>query len=490
MESRDNTLDGCTACGCRVQGHLEPGEEGSWWIAFGLVTLDAQGDWAASDSSSRCGRGSFEQVRPSFERTIGTPYVILDFETTASVSAAGESDLETRSSLQKLSDLDPDGKPAYVSSARTRQLRFSEEATISLPLLLADSREKEAFGVHEVLLQLRATILKREPAASYGRISLSADVPGAEVLLEGGLVGRVVEGRPMLLKNVRVGTRAIRIRDFSGREVRRQVIVGPNKTAEVALEILDLSTEQSKDLVPLGENPQGYEEYWRVKDGALVVRIPAGEFLMGSPEGEGEAHERPQRRVYVSEFLIDKTEVTWRQFRKFNQATGAPLPEEPVWGTRDDYPAAFVLWQAAKDYCEWVGGRLPTEAEWEKAARGEDGRIYPWGDEWDPERCNSLVGGPHRPEAVGSFPGCVSPYGLLDLPGSISEWCADWYEETYYTESPSRDPKGPTSGSLRVVRGAAWMGQHSWLRAAYRFKSVPSSPHANRGFRCAQEVPE
>ena len=211
---------------------------------------------------------------------------------------------------------------------------------------------------------------------------------------------------------------------------------------------------------------------------------------MGSPEGEGEADERPQHRVYVSEFLIDKTEVTWRQFRKFANAKGTSISRTPVWGTSDDYPAAFILWEEAKGYCEWAGGRLPTEAEWEKAARGTDGRKYPWGDEWDAKRCNAISGGLHQPESVGSYPNCLSPYGVLDMAGSMKEWCADRYGETYYAESSSRDPEGPTSGRLRVMRGGGWMSQPMWLRAAYRFKRSPSSRNHDHGFRCAQDPPE
>ena len=244
------------------------------------------------------------------------------------------------------------------------------------------------------------------------------------------------------------------------------------------------------DLIAVGSNPQGRAEYWRVKDGQLMVEIPAGEFPMGSPDEQGQPDERPQHRVYTSAFLIDKTEVTWRQLRKFTDASGSQLPREPVWGSRDDYPAAFVLWGEAEAYCEWAGGRLPTEAEWEKAARGEDGNVYPWGNQWDSRRCNSISGGLHQPESVGSYPGCVSPYGVLDMSGSMWEWCADRYGESYYAEGVSQDPKGPSSGRLRVKRGGAWMSQPSWVRTAYRAKGSPTSRNADHGFRCAQDAPE
>jgi formylglycine-generating enzyme required for sulfatase activity len=333
-------------------------------------------------------------------------------------------------------------------------------------------------------------------------------MPGAAVLLEGVRVGRIAQDRPLLLENVPAGRREIRVVDYSGREARRDVDVPAGDALDVELDVLELTSPGSASaLVSIGENPQGFAEYWRPQDAVIAVEIPAGEFSMGSPDGEGAPDERPQRRVYSSAFLIDKTEVTWRQFRIYAKATGASLPPTPVSGTDDDYPIAFILWQEATDYCEWVGARLPTEAEWEKAARGTDGRSYAWGNAWDPNRCNSISGGMHRPEAVGSYPDCLSPYGVLDMSGSMWEWCSDRYGESYYSETetqaepkteavagnaavPVRDPQGPTSGRLRVKRGGAWMTQPTWLRVAFRAKASPTSRNLDHGFRCAQDAPE
>jgi formylglycine-generating enzyme required for sulfatase activity len=222
-----------------------------------------------------------------------------------------------------------------------------------------------------------------------------------------------------------------------------------------------------------------------------VVKVPAGEFLMGSAEGEpaGEPAERPQHRVFVAEFLMDKTEVTWRQFREFAAATGAKLPPAPIWGTPGDYAAGNVLFDEAKAYCAWVGGRLPTEAEWEKAARGTDGRTYPWGNEFDPDRCHSLAGAPHRPEPVGSFPGCVSPYGLLDMAGGVSEWSADWYASGY-PAGPTSDPRGPATGTVRVLRGGSWVNMFPSLRTTNRQKGEPQWRNVHHGFRCVQDMPK
>jgi formylglycine-generating enzyme required for sulfatase activity len=241
-------------------------------------------------------------------------------------------------------------------------------------------------------------------------------------------------------------------------------------------------------LVPIGKNPQGHDEYWRTRDGAVMVKVPSGEFTMGSAPDEGEPAQRPQRRPYISEFMIDKTEVTWRQFRRYAKATGAGLPPTPLWGALEDYPVTSVLFAEAKAYCEWVGGRLPTESEWEKAARGTDGRKYTWGNQWDSDRCNSIDGGPHRPAAVGNFPGCVSPYGVVDMAGSLWEWTTDWYADGY-PEVSEQDPKGPGHGTHRVVRGGSWLWSRFFLYAAYRHKIEPGWRDVHNGFRCARSVP-
>jgi formylglycine-generating enzyme required for sulfatase activity len=490
LDVEENRKDGCTSCGCRTNGALEPTTGSDWWIAFGAVAADPETGWRAVDRSSRCGSGSFEAVGGALRETIGEPHLVVDLETQASLSPTGGGELRMHARIRRLSELDENGRPVYAESQQTRLLAFEDEGSSTFPLLIADPREAESFGVHDVLLRVRATLLGDEPAASYGSLSVSADVPGAEVLLDGGFVGRIAAGEPTLLANVRAGTREVRVRDFSGREASQSVVVEPGSPAQVSLQVLDLGDDGAGDLVPIGRNPQGYEEYWRKKDAAMMVRVPAGEFLMGSPDDQGAANERPQHRVQLSEFLIDKTEVTWRQFKSYAAATGAQLPREPVSGSRSDYPVSFVLWEDARGYCEWVGARLPSEAEWEKAARGSEGGIYPWGDVWDPGRCNSIRGGRHQPESAGSLPGCVSPYGLLDMAGSMWEWCADWWGEHVYQERASaatvRDPQGPSSGDRRVLRGGAWMSLPSLLRAAYRRGRLPSSANVDHGFRCAR----
>jgi formylglycine-generating enzyme required for sulfatase activity len=265
------------------------------------------------------------------------------------------------------------------------------------------------------------------------------------------------------------------------------VIVREGGTAEVVLTVLDLdsASEIKQNLIPIGKNSQGYDEFWRGKDAAPMVRIPGGEFLLGSDAGQGEANEQPQRKVGVPGFLIDKHEVTWRQFRQYVEETGSKMPRIPVWGMPDHLPVSFVLWEDAKGYCEWVGGRLPTETEWEKAARGTDGRKYPWGSDWDPELCNSISGGTHSPENVGHFSECQSPYGVLDMAGSVWEWCEEGYEGS---QEDLAKVLGKTPGGRRIIRGGAWMSQPWWLRSAYRPRVPATTAKADQGFRCA--VPE
>jgi formylglycine-generating enzyme required for sulfatase activity len=193
----------------------------------------------------------------------------------------------------------------------------------------------------------------------------------------------------------------------------------------------------------------------RAIDGMVMVHVPAGEFLMGSDESAFPP-ERPAHLVTLDEYWIDRTEVTNAQYRLCVEAgvCAEPKPWEDANLNTDDQPA-LVLWEAARTYCEWAGGRLPTEAEWEKAARGTDGRLWPWGQEFEPGRAN-LSGdedGYGYTAPVGSFPDGASPYGLQDMAGNAAEWVADWYDPEYYTHSPAQNPPGPAGGEQKLVRG-------------------------------------
>ncbi len=484
-EAVANTFDGSVRSECTVQDEVGTGQKHETWIAFGKVKPQGQQSWEATSTSARCGGGSFDKANTLSGRGIGIPYLIIDIEALPTSDSPGKVNLQTTLMVRKLSAFDEYSQPIYTNTQQEIRSTPKTGESVIVPLFSADTHEQEVFNIRELFLQLDARVLGQK-RATYGAISVTTDAPSLDIILDGGPVGRTGEEGPTVLRNIVVGKHELRVRDFSGRTTRSQVIVKKDQTAKVVLKLLNLpSSRTPKALVPIGKNLQGYEEYWRTRDKAVVVQIPAGEFLMGSSENEGEPAERPQRQVYVSAFLMDKTEVTWRQFRKFSTATDFPLPPIPLWGTPSDYAASNLLFAEAQAYCEWVGRRLPTEAEWEKAARDTDVREYPWGNEWDLDRCHSQDGAPHRPEDVGSFLGCLSPYGLLDMAGGVWEWSADWYADGY-ADGPARDPHGAETGDRRVLRGGAWHSMATWLRTAYRYGNAPDWRSPHNGIRCVQ----
>jgi serine/threonine-protein kinase len=223
-----------------------------------------------------------------------------------------------------------------------------------------------------------------------------------------------------------------------------------------------------------------------VKDGMTMVSVPAGEFLMGSADSDSEADsdEKPQHKVYLDAFWIDQTEVTKDQYQKCVDAGKCAAPGCSGTG-KGDHPVVCVSWQDATNYCGWAGRRLPTEAEWEKAARGTDGRKYPWGNEAPNDKLLNYNRSVGNTSAVGSYPSGASPYGALDMAGNVWEWTADWYNETYYQSGSTQNPQGPASGSSRVLRSGSWLTTQWGVRAAARNKNDPGLRVDLVGFRCA-----
>ncbi len=231
-------------------------------------------------------------------------------------------------------------------------------------------------------------------------------------------------------------------------------------------------------------------------DGLEMLYVPAGPFLMGSAGGYPD--EQPEHTVDLSAFWIDRTEVTNGAYGLCVQAGACKPPSRKSSNGIDNYfgnpdyaafPVIFVSWTAADTYCAWMGGRLPPEAEWEKAARGTDGRVYPWGDA--PPDATRANFGDNKWDvvAVGQYPAGASPYGLLDMAGNVWEWTGDWYGLDYYKQSPASNPSGPDTGTRRVLRGGSWNFDTPGLRTTYRLSKAPDFVYADTGFRCVLPAP-
>lgn len=337
-----------------------------------------------------------------------------------------------------------------------------------------------------------------------GTLTIVTDLDGASISID----GQRAEGKtPLTIDKVPAGPHTLAL-EYRGVKIERNIVLNPGQTLKV---------EQSFTR-ELATKP--------VVDGVEMVRIPAGPFLMGSDLSDPNINNaRPRHEVYLDEFFVDKTEVTNGQFKRFVDATayrttaqqkGASYGWTPdkgwYWGlfggaswqspygpnttSEPTFPAIHVAWSDAEAYCRWAGKRLPTEAEWEKAARGADERRFPWGDTPDRSRFHWVGSEAMRKftetrvksgvAPVGSYPSGASPYGVLDLAGNVAEWIQDWFAQDYYSRSPTRNPVGPDTGELRVVRGGSWSESSLYLRAYYRSARRPHETDDRIGFRCAR----
>jgi formylglycine-generating enzyme required for sulfatase activity len=235
-------------------------------------------------------------------------------------------------------------------------------------------------------------------------------------------------------------------------------------------------------------HPDISEDYW--------VEIPAGEFAMGSLASDpyAQEHEIPQHKVFLSTYQIGRYEITNSEYAQCVRAGVCYHPDKELINNPEeaDFPVVFVNWNDANNFCKWIGGRLPTEAEWEKAARGSDGRLYPWGNE-EPN-CNLANYGAcdRETKPVGQFSNEPAPYVIYDLAGNVWEWVSDWYDSEYYSISPYENPQGPSEAPpRRVLRGSAWVNSDiTALRSAHRHRLHPYSAFESTGFRCARDVPQ
>lgn len=227
-----------------------------------------------------------------------------------------------------------------------------------------------------------------------------------------------------------------------------------------------------------------------------MVMIPAGPFIRGTESGGFD--ERPQRTIHLDAFSIDRHEVTNHQYQQFVLATGHRKPGLPARYAKSggkmkgtNQPVVYVSWDDAAEYCRWKGKRLPTEAEWEKAMRGSDGRLWPWGNKEQADGANwaRVDDGYEVSAPVGRFQTDKSPYGVMDGAGNVIEWVDDWYDEIYYKKAPEQNPPSPEYGTYRVLRGGSYTTTGGDVRITSRSKMMPDFRDETIGFRCARSEP-
>ena len=384
--------------------------------------------------------------------------------------------------------------------------------------VFAESNKKQLPQYGNLSGEGQFVFLKSGP--THGSLAVTAKIPGVEVWLGDRKIGDTTAGGTLLVPDLPAGSYRLKARKAGHPDWERTVDVVADQRVELAIVIEEL----------------GLPKEIKSEDGAEMVLIPEGEFWMGNtPEGlaafrsyctrfpkvpscKNGAYERdelPRRLVTLDAFYIDRFEVTNALFEKFVKVTGHQTvaerrrnggvwieknrgwqqeqtagatwrsPNGPGSPAQPTHPVMQVAWHDAAAYCRWAGKRLPTEAEWEKAARGPDGRRYPWGDAWDPTRANGglTVKGT---TPVGTYPQGASPYGVHDMAGNVWEWIADWYDEGYYKRAPTRNPLGPEIGEFRVARGGAWINEAAGLETTHRHSIGPGHPVNTLGFRCAK----
>ena len=392
----------------------------------------------------------------------------------------------------------------HIHDAPPRLARYGEEVPEELEAvharLMAKDPLKRPAGAAEAAGELRAALgfsasvtavnipslpppLPRPTPRSRGtgrKISVAAPASGASPVrwVAAGALAALVLAAPLFWL-------ALRSRNDISMHIELQNQESGSKASDWAI------------LRALAPDATGRERWLSAVDEAEMVRVPAGTFVRGTLEMGKDA--RPVRKLTLSGFYIDRFEVTNQLYDKFCRKTGHAPPErhagEQAVLDRSDHPVVGVTWQDAADYARWAGKRLPTEAEWEKAARGPDGRRFPWGDEavGKPVRCNLADGFAGDPDGYqytapgGKFPLGVSFYGAHDMAGNVWEWCSDWYDESYYPVAPERDPAGPERGRLHVSRGGSFMTYmpHDLL-AGKRRGAPPNVREPDQGFRCAR----
>jgi formylglycine-generating enzyme required for sulfatase activity len=249
--------------------------------------------------------------------------------------------------------------------------------------------------------------------------------------------------------------------------------------AEPTKKTEELIMEPTETPVPVTPTPTSAP----IADEEDMVYIEGGEFIMGSDDDEPD--ETPQRKAYVDSFNIDKYPVTNADYKEFVDDSGHPAPrnwKDGIPEGKENHPVTWVTWEDASAYAEWAGKRLPTEAEWERAARGVDGVAWPWGDDFDADKCNSSESNLKETTPIDAYPDGASPDGVIDMAGNVWEWTDTWYD-AYPASTHRSDRYGE---KYKVIRGGSWFDNQSLVRCSARNKGEPTFMFSTIGFRCAK----
>lgn len=355
----------------------------------------------------------------------------------------------------------PEGAAVYLNEAHKGETPLTINA-LEPGAYKLELKQGNYGAIQEVQVEAgRRQSLSIQLKELFGSLELSSQPQGVRVYLDGEPAGET----PLTIPNLSIGEHRLKLVKY---------ITG------------SVLKHEATTTINLGANQLEVTKFERLIPPADMIYIPGGDFEMGSEQGEN--NEYPIHRVYLDDFHIDKYEVKNSQYKEFIRASGnkASAFWEDEGFNQPNQPVVGVSWQAAADYCKWAGKRLPSEAEWEKAAKGTEGSLYPWGDEFIYGQANIIVPGDgYRYTApVGSYHEGASPYGVLDMAGNAAEWCADWYAPDYYTRSPKANPKGPASGEYRIVRGGSWNSPIYDVRSSSRWRYYPDTPRSYIGFRC------
>jgi formylglycine-generating enzyme required for sulfatase activity len=341
--------------------------------------------------------------------------------------------------------------------------------------LRVSALQKKEYLQRVVVTAGQETSLEAQLVDAPGSIRLRT-LAGASITLDGAGRGSTDANGELVLGDLSPGAHQLQVSAPQKKAYLQTVMVTAGQESRVEATLLDALPP----LPQVRENP---------KDGLKYVWIPPGSFEMGCSRGDNVcfADEKPSHHVVLTKgFWLGQTEVTVGAFQRFAEATVRHLPRAPKFDANwanDRFPIVNVNWSGARDYCKWAGGRLPTEAEWEYAARGGSGEVR-YGELGDIAWSNENSQGQAHEVAQKR----ANAFGLYDLLGNVGEWVNDWYEKTYYQNSPSQDPSGPTSGSTRVLRGGSWNGSAWDLRVSGRYGSNPDLANDYVGFRCVGET--